>query len=169
MGKNKNNKKSKKSVHNDYKAYLAKKSRVKLIQPNTGNKKEEKKIDIDTKSEFLESIKVTTNTSLPEQLIEERYEESEFVRKVRELTKEYTKPLDDIMLMYSETKGTDKMSLEEFTKYEMLQRELAKALMASTNSPKKAYMATLNKYPKDSDEAIILQGLIDEFSKTQER
>ncbi len=168
MGKNK----SKKSISN-YMAYLAKKRRVELKQPNTGRTKEEmiaKQIVIDTKPEFLESIKVTQNNSKPEQpIVEEKHEESEFVRKVRELTKGYTRSLDDIMIMYSEAKGTDKMSLEEFTKYEMLQREFANALKETINDSERAYINILSKYPKNSDEAIILRGLIDEISKTQER
>ncbi len=161
MGKNK----SKKSISN-YMAYLAKKRRVELKQPNTGRTKEE----ITAKPEFLESIKVTQNNSIPEQpIVEEKHEESEFVRKVRELTKGYTRSLDDIMIMYSEAKGTDKMSLEEFTKYEMLQREFANALKETINDSERAYINILSKYPKNSDEAIILRGLIDEISKTQER
>ena len=169
MGKNK----SKKSISN-YMAYLAKKRRVELKQPNTGRTKEEmiaaKQIVIDTKPEFLESIKVPQNNSIPEQpIVEEKHEESEFVRKVRELTKGYTRSLDDIMIMYSEAKGTDKMSLEEFTKYEMLQREFANALKETINDSERAYINILSKYPKNSDEAIILRGLIDEISKTQER
>lgn len=166
MGKNK----SKKSISN-YMAYLAKKRRVELKQPNTGRTKEEMIAkQIDTKPEFLESIKVTQNNSIPEQpIVEEKHEESEFVRKVRELTKGYTRSLDDIMIMYSETKGTDKMSLEEFTKYEMLQREFANALKETINDSERAYINILSKYPKNSDEAIILRGLIDEISKTQER
>lgn len=165
MGKNK----SKKSKSN-YMAYLAKKKRrVELKQPNTGRTKE-KMIAKQTKPEFLKSIKVTPNNSIPEQpIVEEKHEESEFVRKVRELTKGYTRLLDDIMIMYSEAKGTDKMSLEEFTKYEMLQREFANALKETINDPKSAYSNILSKYPKNSDEAIILRGLIDEISKTQER
>lgn len=166
MGKNK----SKKSISN-YMAYLAKKRRVELKQPNTGRTKEEIIAkQIDTKPEFLESIKVTQNNSIPEQpIVEEKHEESEFVRKVRELTKGYTRSLDDIMIMYSEAKGTDKMSLEEFTKYEMLQREFANALKETINDSERAYINILSKYPKNSDEAIILRGLIDEISKTQER
>lgn len=168
MGKNK----SKKSISN-YMAYLAKKRRVELKQPNTGRTKEKviaKQNVIDTKPEFLESIKVTQNNSIPEQpIVEEKHEESEFVRKVRELTKGYTRSLDDIMIMYSEAKGTDKMSLEEFTKYEMLQREFANALKETINDSERAYINILSKYPKNSDEAIILRGLIDEISKTQER
>lgn len=168
MGKNK----SKKSISN-YMAYLAKKRRVELKQPNTGRTKEEmiaKQIVIDTKPEFLESIKVTQNNSKPEQpIVEEKHEESEFVRKVRELTKGYTRSLDDIMIMYSEAKGTDKMSLEEFTKYEILQREFANAFKETINDSERAYINILSKYPKNSDEAIILRGLIDEISKTQER
>lgn len=168
MGKNK----SKKSISN-YMAYLAKKRRVELKQPNTGRTKEEmiaKQIVIDTTPEFLESIKVTQNNSKPEQpIVEEKHKESEFVRKVRELTKGYTRSLDDIMIMYSEAKGTDKMSLEEFTKYEMLQREFANALKETINDSERAYINILSKYPKNSDEAIILRGLIDEISKTQER
>lgn len=164
MGKNK----SKKSISN-YMAYLAKKRRVELKQPNTGRTEIIAK-QIDTKPEFLESIKVTQNNSIPEQpIVEEKHEESEFVRKVRELTKGYTRSLDDIMIMYSETKGTDKMSLEEFTKYEMLQREFANALKETINDSERAYINILSKYPKNSDEAIILRGLIDEISKTQER
>lgn len=165
MGKSK----TKESSKNNYKAYLDKKSRksrVKNKQPNTNNEKAE----VSTKPEFLESIKVTPNNSIPEQpIVEEKHEESEFVRKVRELTKGYTRLLDDIMIMYSEAKGTDKMSLEEFTKYEMLQRKFANALRKTINDPKIAYSNILSKYPKNSDEAIILQGLIDEISKTQER
>lgn len=168
MGKNK----SKKSISN-YMAYLAKKRRVELKQPNTGRTKEEmiaKQIVIDTTPEFLESIKVTQNNSKPEQpIVEEKHKESEFVRKVRELTKGYTRSLDDIMIMYSEAKGTDKMSLEEFTKYEMLQREFTNALKETINDSERAYINILSKYPKNSDEAIILRGLIDEISKTQER
>lgn len=169
MGKNK----SKKSISN-YMAYLAKKRRVELKQPNTGRTKEKmiaaKQIVIDTKPEFLESIKVPQNNSIPEQpIVEEKHEESEFVRKVRELTKGYTRSLDDIMIMYSEAKGTDKMSLEEFTKYEMLQREFTNALKETINDSERAYINILSKYPKNSDEAIILRGLIDEISKTQER
>lgn len=164
MGKNK----SKKSISN-YMAYLAKKRRVELKQPNTGRTKEEM-IAKQTKPEFLESIKVPQNNSIPEQpIVEEKHEESEFVRKVRELTKGYTRSLDDIMIMYSEAKGTDKMSLEEFTKYEMLQRKFANALKETINDPKIAYSNILSKYSKNSDEAIILQGLIDGISKTQER
>lgn len=162
MGKNK----SKKSISN-YMAYLAKKKRVELKQPNTGRTKEEM---IAKQPEFLESIKVTQNNSIPEQpIVEEKHEESEFVRKVRELTKGYTRSLDDIMIMYSEAKGTDKMSLEEFTKYEMLQREFTNALKETINDSERAYINILSKYPKNSDEAIILRGLIDEISKTQER
>lgn len=166
MGKNK----SKKSISN-YMAYLAKKRRVELKQPNTGRTKEKmiaaKQIVIDTKPEFLESIKVPQNNSIPEQpIVEEKHEESEFVRKVRELTKGYTRSLDDIMIMYSEAKGTDKMSLEEFTKYEMLQREFTNALKETINDSERAYINILSKYPKNSDEAIILRGLIDEISKT---
>lgn len=166
MGKNK----SKKSISN-YMAYLAKKRRVELKQPNTGRTKEEITAKpIDTKPEFLESIKVTQNNSIPEQpIVEEKHEESEFVRKVRELTKGYTRSLDDIMIMYSEAKGTDKMSLEEFTKYEMLQREFTNALKETINDSERAYINILSKYPKNSDEAIILRGLIDGISKTQER
>lgn len=164
MGKNK----SKKSISN-YMAYLAKKRRVELKQPNTGRTKEEM-IAKQTKPEFLESIKVPQNNSIPEQpIVEKKHEESEFVRKVRELTKGYTRSLDDIMIMYSEAKGTDKMSLEEFTKYEMLQREFTNALKETINDPKIAYSNILSKYSKNSDEAIILQGLIDGISKTQER
>ncbi len=169
MGKNK----SKKSISNNYMAYLAKKRRVELKQPNTGRTKEEmiaKQIVIDTKPEFLESIKVTQNNSIPEQpIVEEKHEESEFVRKVRELTKGFTKEPKDIMIMYSESKKTDKMTLEEFLKYEMLQRALANSLKQNSNNTKKAYMDTLSRYPEQSDEAIILKGLIDEISKTQER
>lgn len=165
MGKSK----TKKSSKNNYNAYLAKKSRVKLEQPNTGIK-QNKGNDVNTKQEFLESIKVTQNNSIPEQpIVEEKHEESEFVRKVRELTKGYTRSLDDIMIMYSEAKGTDKMSLEEFTKYEMLQREFANALKETINDSERAYINILSKYPKNSDEAIILRGLIDEISKIQER
>ena len=61
------------------------------------------------------------------------------------------------------------MSLEEFTKYEMLQREFANALKETINDSERAYINILSKYPKNSDEAIILRGLIDEISKTQER
>lgn len=169
MGKNK----SKKSISN-YMAYLAKKSRARLKRPNASKEKEEETADkivvVDTKPEFLGSIKVTQNNSIPEQpIVEEKHEESEFVRKVRELTKGYTRSLDDIMIMYSEAKGTDKMSLEEFTKYEMLQREFTNALKETINDSERAYINILSKYPKNSDEAIILQGLIDGISKTQER
>lgn len=169
MGKNK----SKKSISN-YMAYLAKKSRARLKRPNASKEKEEETADkivvVDTKPEFLGSIKVTQNNSIPEQpIVEEKHEESEFVRKVRELTKGYTRSLDDIMIMYSEAKGTDKMSLEEFTKYEMLRREFTNALKETINDSERAYINILSKYSKNSDEAIILQGLIDGISKTQER
>lgn len=165
MGKSKTKESSKKN----YKAYLDKKSRksrVKNKQPNTNNEKAE----VSTKPEFLEAIKVTPDMRLQEQPIaEEKHEESEFVRKVKGLTKGYTRALEDIMIMYSEAKGTDKMSLDEFTKYENLQRNFAKELKKSANNSKRAYAETLAGYPKGSDEAIILQGLIDEISKTQER
>lgn len=129
---------------------------VKPEENNAGNKHHQ---------EFLETIRFSPDSKLQEQPIEE----SEFVRKVRELTKGFTKEPKDIMIMYSESKKTDKMTLEEFLKYEMLQRALANSLKQNSNNTKKAYMDTLSRYPEQSDEAIILKGLIDEISKTQER
>lgn len=119
---------------------------------------------------FLKEIEVnSTNIQTHKEEPNEKYTESEFVRKVRELTKGYSKPLEDIMLMYSDAKGTDKMSFEEFAKYEELQVNFTRILQENKNNHLNAYTKLLEGYSKDSDEAIILQGLINELSKEQER
>lgn len=114
-------------------------------------------------STFLENIKVDVpnDVQIPK--------ESEFVRKVKELTKGYSKEPLDIMLMYSNAKGTDKMSFDEFSKYESLQSKLARTLQENKNNHLNAYNKVLESYPEDSDEAIILQGLIDNLPKEPER
>lgn len=71
--------------------------------------------------------------------------------------------------MYSDAKGTDKMSFEEFAKYEELQVNFTRILQENKNNHLNAYTKLLEGYSKDSDEAIILQGLINELSKEQER
>lgn len=115
---------------------------------------------------FLDGIKCKVpNLQIPN----EEHKESDFVRKMKKLTKGYTKEPLEIIVMYSEARGAEKMNFEEFIRYEKLYSSFVETLRENKDNYLKAYNKLLESHPKDSDEAIILQGLIDNFPKEQER
>lgn len=115
---------------------------------------------------FLDGIKCNVpNLQIPN----EKHKESDFVRKMEKLTKGYTKEPLEIIVMYSEARGAEKMSFEEGERYEKLRSSFVETLRENKDNYLKAYNKLLESYPKDSDEAIILQGLIDNLPKEPER
>lgn len=115
---------------------------------------------------FLDGIKCNVpNLQIPN----EEHRESDFVRKMKKLTKGFSGSLYNSKVLYSDHKGTDKMNFEEFIRYEELYSSFVETLQADKDNYLKAYNKLLESYPEDSDEAIILQGLIDNLPKEPER
>lgn len=132
--------------------------------------KERKPNENDKKSKFRKEIKVLPETPQASQEAKSRNELSQFVTTVTQLTGNFEDDLYDVMVMYSNRKGSARFqSIEEYQKYQRMYEQLSFLLDKNKGNYLKSYSELIEKYPKDSDESLIIKTRINRLIEKEKQ